>query len=120
MKTSQRLISTLVFFLLVGFINLQAQKIGHWRSYDKDGVVYFEDLKTNKVEFDGVKARVGGSFTQQMQLLEHSNNGATDLYLLRNGFNLATANLNLDVALAQGVRLNLITYLSSRHHPACL
>jgi hypothetical protein len=117
MKTSQRLISALAFFLLVGFINLQAQKIGHWRSYDKDGVVYFEDLKTNKVEFDGVKVRVGGGFTQQFQSLDHSNSGAEPLYNLAPGFNLATANLNLDVALAQGVRLNLVTYLSSRHHP---
>ncbi|WP_342626371.1 hypothetical protein [Belliella baltica] len=33
------------------------------------------------------------------------------------GTNLATANLNIDVALADGVRLNLVTYLSSRRHP---
>ena len=32
------------------------------------------------------------------------------------GTNLATANLNIDVALADGVRLNLVTYLSSRNH----
>jgi hypothetical protein len=32
------------------------------------------------------------------------------------GTNLATANLNVDVALADGLRLNLILYLSSRHH----
>jgi hypothetical protein len=117
MKTSQRLISALTFLLLFGFIGLQAQQLGHWRPYDKSGVVYFEDLKSNTVDFEGVKARVGGGFTQQMQLLSHENNGNNDLYPLRNGFNLATANLNLDVALAQGVRLNLMTYLSSRHHP---
>ena len=29
---------------------------------------------------------------------------------------MATANLNIDVELMDGVRLNLITYLSSRHH----
>lgn len=117
MKSSQRLITALTFFLLFGFIGLQAQQLGHWRPYDKSGVVYFEDLKSNTAEFEGVKVRVGGGFTQQMQLLSHENNGNNDLYPLRNGFNLATANLNLDVALAQGVRLNLITYLSSRHHP---
>jgi hypothetical protein len=125
MKTSQRLISALTFFLLFGFIGLQAQQIGHWRPYDKSGVVYFEDLKSNKVEFDGVKVRVGGSFTQQFQGLSHTNFWSDmttppefgRLYELESGFNLATANLNLDVALAQGVRLNLVTYLSSRHHP---
>ncbi len=119
MKSSQKFITAFIFFFLVGFIHLQAQKIGHWRPYDKSGVVYFEDLKSNIVDFEGVKARIGGSFTQQFQGLDHTNSGldGLDLYPLASGFNLATANLNIDVALAQGVRLNLITYLSSRHHP---
>lgn len=116
MKLSQKIISALFFFMMLGYISMQAQQISHWRPYDKDGVVYFEDPKSNIVEFDGVKARVGGSFTQQFQSLSHEN-GIGGLYDLQPGFNLATANLNLDVALAQGVRLNLITYLSSRHHP---
>jgi hypothetical protein len=38
------------------------------------------------------------------------------LYDLQPDFNLVTANLNVDVQLAPGVRMNLVTYLSSRHH----
>ncbi len=114
---SQKIISALFFFVTLSYVHMQAQQIGHWRPYDKSGVIYFEDPKANKVEFDNVKVRVGGNFTQQFQMLDHSNSGAAELYNLAPGFNLATANLNLDVALAQGVRLNLVTYLSSRHHP---
>jgi hypothetical protein len=43
-----------------------------------------------------------------------TNNTLVDL---STGFNLATANLNIDAQLDDGVRINLITYLSSRHHP---
>ena len=32
------------------------------------------------------------------------------------GFNLAMANLNIDAQLKEGIRMNLIMYLSSRHH----
>ncbi|MCC9165836.1 hypothetical protein [Pontibacter harenae] len=99
----------------------------NWRPNDKRGINVFETAKGDTTSFDGLKVRLGGSFTQQFQMLEHSNK-ATPLYdasdrnlnqlmKIGNGFNLATANLNLDVALADGIRLNLITYLSSRHHP---
>ncbi len=38
------------------------------------------------------------------------------LVVIGKGFNLAGANLNLNAQLAKGVRLELVTYLSSRHH----
>jgi len=41
------------------------------------------------------------------------NNG---LYCIRPGFNLASANLVLKTALADGVALNMELYLASRHH----
>lgn len=88
-----------------------------WRSYDQRGVNVFETGKADTVGFDGIKVRVGGHFTQQFQSLSHSNSGAVELIEIGSGTNLATANLNIDVALADGVRLNLVTYLSSRHHP---
>src|SRR5690606_19787311 len=78
----------------------------------------FETGKEDTVPFDGLKVRLGGGFAQQFQAVKHSNTSvANPLIDIGNGFNLTTANLNLDVALADGVRLNLITYLSSRHHP---
>ena len=39
-----------------------------------------------------------------------------ELIFIHSGFNLATANLNIDAQLADGIRLHLVTYLSSRHH----
>jgi hypothetical protein len=41
---------------------------------------------------------------------------SNQLYELAPGFNLAMANLNMDVQLADGVRLNLVSYMSARHH----
>ncbi len=38
------------------------------------------------------------------------------LETLTNGFALPMANLNVDAQLADGVRMNITTYLSSRHH----
>src|SRR6185503_730110 len=38
------------------------------------------------------------------------------LIKLTNGFNLAMANLNLDAQLYDGVHMNLVAYLSTRHH----
>src|SRR5690606_462161 len=90
----------------------------YWRPYDQRGINVFETGKSDTVAFDGIKVRLGGGFAQQFQAVKHSNTSvANPLIEIGNGFNLATANLNLDVALADGIRLNLITYLSSRHHP---
>lgn len=104
----------------------QQPTISNLRPYGQSGVNEFEYLKKNDYDFDGLKVRIGGNFAQQFQALDHVNtlvdldgDGAFDneLYALKPGFNLATANLNIDVQLAKGIRLNLITYLSSRHHP---
>jgi len=97
----------------------------YWRSYDQRGVNVFETGKVDSVGFEGMKVRIGGHFTQQWQNLSHSNTAGPKLVNNVNtnqlieigaGTNLATANLNIDVALADGIRLNLVTYLSSRHH----
>lgn len=112
-----RLLS-LVAALIIFSVPSQGQKIQNFRPYDKDGVNMFEPSPALDSTFEKTYVRLGGNFTQQFQALDHSNNSpATPLYPLGNGFNLATANLNLDVQLVDGIRLNLITYLSSRHHP---
>ena len=41
---------------------------------------------------------------------------SNQLYQLAPGFPLAQANLNIDVQLADGVSLNLVSYMSSHHH----
>jgi hypothetical protein len=102
-----------------------AQKIQYFRPNDKRGIDMFETSKKDTVPFTGLKVNVGGNFTQDFQSLQDKNNATpvisggvntNQLYPLTDGFNLAMANLNIDVQLADGIRLNLTTYLSTRHH----
>ncbi|MDG1572750.1 hypothetical protein OZ410_10520 [Robiginitalea sp. M366] len=110
--------SLYVFALLFGLSAWgQNRNLDNFRSPDKDGINVFEAPKDSMLTFDGVKVRVGGSSTLQFQGLNHENSGAVELIEIGDNFNLATANLDLDVALAKGVRMHLRTYLSSRHHP---
>lgn len=106
--------------LLVVFgLQTQAQNnrdLDNYRQPDKRGINVFEAPKDTVSTFDGLKVRVGGSSTIQFQALDHENSGVPLLNIGHN-FNLATANLDLDVALYSGVRMHLRTYLSSRHHP---
>ena len=114
---------------LSSFAQITLSDMQYWRPYDKRGLNTFETGKTDTTVFDGIKVRLGGGFAQQFQALEHKNAATANMQLqgtnevnlnqlmpIESGFNLASANLNLDVALADGIRLNLITYLSSRHH----
>lgn len=123
MKTIKNSLQIVCSLLILGSaIQANAQyNLNYFRPYDQNGVNVFETPKQEILTYDGIKVRLGGNFAQQFQGLSHSNsnptgNDANKLVSLTNGFNLATANLNVDVALADGVRLNLITYLSSRHH----
>jgi len=77
----------------------------------------FENQKADLPVFDGLKVKVGGDFAIQYQGLNHSNtNDTIEYYDLVSNFNLPTANLNLDVLLADGLKMHLRTYLSARHH----
>ncbi|WP_187261081.1 hypothetical protein [Pontibacter beigongshangensis] len=117
----------LLFGLNMGAMaQLTLSDMQYWRPYDKRGLNVFETGKADTTAYEGIKVRLGGGFAQQFQGLQHRNtataimqgeNNLNQLMPIENGFNLATANLNLDVQLADGIRLNLITYLSSRHHP---
>ena len=116
------LMSLISCLLVVSKLNAQQPKIQYWRPYSQEGINVFETSKEDTVDFEGLRVRIGGNFTQQFQNLDHSNDPEqvteeTMLIDIGSGFNLATANLNLDVQLADGIRLNLVTYLSSRHHP---
>jgi len=77
----------------------------------------FEDQKSDLPVFEKLKVNVGGDFAIQLQGLRHSTeNDTIELYELVSNINLPTANLNLNVLLADGVKMHLRTYLSSRHH----
>jgi hypothetical protein len=91
--------------------------IQQYRYRDFRGINQFEALNTD-LAFDGMKVRLGGAFAVQMQALSHSTASTVDtLITIGNNFNLPTANLDIDVALADGMRMHMRTYLSSRHHP---
>ncbi|MBB1283769.1 hypothetical protein HRH25_05220 [Flavisolibacter sp. BT320] len=96
----------------------------NWNPYDKRGVNTFETSKAaDTIPFDGLRIRFGAGFTMQYQNIEHKNTainntgtGSNRLYAVAPGFMTSQANLFTDVQLADGVRMNVTTYLSSRHH----
>lgn len=106
---------TVLFILGTGYLFAQQPELGYFRPNDKDGLNVFETPKQSDAVFDGLKVRVGGDFALQFQGISQTNSGDS-LTTLGNNFNLPTANLNLDVQLADGMRMHLRTYLSSRNH----
>lgn len=142
MKTTIKLINALLIAAVTVFsASAQQPTFSNFRPYDKTGLNVFEIPKDNSVPFTGLKVRLGISSAFQFQDLKHENvinndslnggytlidisgpgakpDGIDDRTLLKlsNGFNLAMANLNLDAELYDGIHMNLVTYLSSRHH----
>lgn len=113
-------------------LSAQQPTIANLRAYDKTGVNVFEDPKDSTSLFTGIKVKFGAGFTQQFQNLKHKNPGAQNneigsftngvsspgnkLKPVTAGFQTAQANLYMDVQLADGIRLNITTYLSTKHH----
>lgn len=114
----------LMFFMAVTLgAFAQQTPIQFFRPYDQRGINVFETSKVDTIPFEDVKLRIGANFTQQFQSLKHSNSenmvgevNKNALYDLSPGFNLAMANLNIDVQLADGVRVSLVSYMSTKHH----
>ena len=97
----------------------------HFKPNDQRGLNMFKTPKAPGVEYTGFKLDFGAAFTSQVQSLEHSNsavpaivNGvnANELADIGFGFNNSTANVYLHAQLADGLRVQLTSYLSSRHH----
>lgn len=103
--------------LLTGSAFAQKRDLANYRLPDKRGLNVFEDPKDTTATFTGLNVRIGGAFALQFQGIDHKNAGDVELLKIQNNFNLATANLDVDVELYDGIRLHLRTYLSSRHHP---
>lgn len=107
--------------MLVSPLALMAQsdklqtEVANLRPYDKSGINVFESPRDTLTSFNKVKVQFGAGFTQSFQGLKHENT-SRGLYRMSPGFNTANANLFMDVQLADGIRLNLTSYLSSRHH----
>ncbi len=120
-------VKLIIFFCIVsGALNAQREQLQYFRPNNKLGVNIFETTKNDTIPFKGFGVNVGGNFTQDFQALKHQNtavpvydvNGVNtnQLISLTNGFNRAMANLNIDAQLADGIRMNLTMYLSTRHH----
>jgi hypothetical protein len=120
-------LATLSLLFVAGFAYAQPA-IQYFRHYDQRGINVFETSKDDTTKFDGLKLRWGANFKQQYQNINHENStpvvlpvptpaNGSQLVEMAGGFNLAMANLNMDVQLYDGVRVSLISYMSSRHHP---
>lgn len=119
MKTTITTLTLLLvsFFMLEGLANAQnSRDLQYFTNPDQTGLNQFEAPFQTDVTFDGLKVRIGGANTLQFQGIRQDND-ASDLPDLESNFNLATSNLDLDVALAGGLRMHLRTYLTSQHHP---
>ncbi len=101
--------------------------IQYYRAHDSRSINQFEPPKEEGVPYNGFALSWGGGFTQQFQALHHSNNATpvlvgtppvnqNQLKRIGAGFNNASANMYMDAQLAQGIRVEMTTYLSSRHH----
>jgi len=123
--------SALLALTMFGGAQLFAQQatMQYFRTYDQTGINVFETSKNEGAKYDGLKVRIGGGFTQQFQALSHENTAPASYvingnvkhdknmpYPITSGFNTAAANLMFDVQLEDGIRLNLTSYLASRHH----
>ncbi len=75
----------------------------------------FEEKKLDGSTFENLKVRIGADFAMQFQALNHYSDSVT-LIPLGSGINLPTANFIVEADLARGIKVNLETYLSSRHH----
>jgi hypothetical protein len=120
-----KLFNTLRFIGLVTVVLLaqtawaQRGEIQYFRPYDQRGINVFETSKNDTLVYEGLKLRIGANFSQGYQSLKHTNadnTPAQGLYRMKGGFPLAQANFNIDVQIVDGVRLNLVSYMSSHHH----
>ena len=128
-KYAKHIFASLLGVLFFGYLSAQSNELQYYRFWDQRGINVFEPLKNNTATFNGLYVRVGGGFTQQFQGITHSNKAdaanftsggktynANALYPLGAGFNLATANLNFDIQIEDGIRICLENYMSARHH----
>jgi hypothetical protein len=120
-------IKLIILFCLATVIAKAQSQLQFFRPNDQRGINIFETSKKDTVPFTGLKVKVGGNFELSFQDLTQSNTAiattktgftgnVNSLIPLAPGFNLPMANLNIDVQLADGIRLNLTSYLATRHH----
>jgi hypothetical protein len=99
--------------------------VQHYRPVDARGLNVFEAPKDDSTPYTGFKLMFGAAFTQQFQDIHHRNDATprmvsgvdqNALVEIGPGFNNAVANLYVNAQLAPGIRVQMTSYLSSRHH----
>ena len=99
--------------------------MGHFVPHDSRSLNQFEPPKEEGAPYTGFQLNWGGAFTQEFQALHHSNSatpnvvaGVNQNQLIRIGAgpDNAMANLFLGAQLARGIRVEMTSYLSTRHH----
>lgn len=127
-------LSIVALFFCANLAYAQQPSIQYFRPWDQEGINQFEpSKKAEQPEYTGFKMRIGGAFTQTFQSITHENTPNTVSPTNKNllygviksedstsasltGFNLAMANLNFDFQIADGIRVGLENYMSSRRH----
>lgn len=127
MKLATRILAlVMIIFTSQVFAQERSNRdLDNYRLPDQRGLNTFEPQKDTVSTYDGLNVRIGGAFAIQFQGLDHESTGevfdadgnTVGLIEIGDNFNLATANLDLDVTLYDGISMHLRTYLSSRHHP---
>ena len=120
-------LAAIVVSSLIPCAVMAQDNIQFYRPNSKQGINMFETPKNDTVKFTGLKVKVGGNFELTFQSLSDKNTAepltktgytgnVNSLIPLEHAFQLPMANLNLDIQLADGIRMNLTSYLASRHH----
>jgi len=118
----------IIFLCLIGgILKAQDRPLQFYRPNNQQGINTFETSKKDTIPFSGLNVKIGGNFDMTFQSLRAHNRAlpltrdgytgnVNSLMKLTEGFELPMANLNVDVQLADGVRMNLTSYLATRHH----
>jgi len=118
---------SLTILLTLGLSSMAQQEMQYFRYNDKTGINVFETPKGDTTSFSKMHVKVGGNFEMTFQNLNNKNTATpvtapgyngniTSVENLTPGFVLPMANLNVDVQLADGIRMEITSYLASRHH----
>jgi hypothetical protein len=122
MKTARVL--SVIALLSLATMPVDAQ-IRYKRPVGKDALWVFEPSKTDTQTFKGLAYTAGGAFAQDFQNLTHQNTAtpvmvgtvnSNQLVALGPGFTTAMANLDMNAQLTKGIRVEVTTYLATRHH----
>src|SRR5208337_431775 len=105
---------TILLSIALLLVHFSYGQKGQKDQMDQIGQTFEESKLANS--FDTLTVKIGADFGIQYQNLYQYADSA--LAPVGTGFNLPEANLIIDGYLARGIRVNMMDYLSTRHHDA--